>query len=251
MRTALGALSWQLLFGVAVMAAASCSRSDTPQTPVTTTSPAATSAASAPASAPHRDEALVRVIQLSPSHQPLDLFAGDLLLFDNLGYQAVTPYRALEGQRYVFMLRPTGQAKATPLSSNTEGLTNGGFYTAIAMPGDGDAVRLRVINDPLEAPAAGKARVRVVNAAIAGGEVGVQIQGSPDLLFSKVAYQDVSGYRDVAPDAHVEFVDDAGRALAPVNGRFAAGRSYTVVLAGSAQREPRLAAFAIEDKLSQ
>ena len=35
-----------------------------------------------------------------PSGSTFDLFAGDLLLFDGLGFKTVTPYRAVDGKRY-------------------------------------------------------------------------------------------------------------------------------------------------------
>ena len=54
--------------------------------------------------------------------------------------------------------------QAKPLSSNTEDLKDGDFYTAFAMPGDGRGPRLRVVSDHLDSPASGKARLRVVHA---------------------------------------------------------------------------------------
>ena len=82
-----------------------------------------------------------------------DLFAGDLLLFDGLAFKTVTPYRAVDGKRYAFALRPAGMTQAKPLSSNTEDLKDGDFYTAIAMPGDGYGPQLRVVSDHLDSPA--------------------------------------------------------------------------------------------------
>src|SRR5262245_2055983 len=109
------------LAAIATIAAA-CDRTESSNAPGTTTSPAGTSTAPAPAAARHRDEALVRVVNAAPSSTNFDLFAGDLLLFDGLAFKSVTPYRAIDGQRYAFALRPAGMTRAQPLSSNTEGL---------------------------------------------------------------------------------------------------------------------------------
>jgi hypothetical protein len=230
-----------------------CSRADTSNAPVTTTSPAGTSTAPSSASAKHRDEALVRIVNATPSATNLDLFAGDLLLFDGLSYKSVTPYRAIDGQRYAFALRPAGMPKAKPLSSNTEGLQDGDFYSAFAMPGDGHGPNLRVVNDKLAAPANGKARLRIVHAGVDAGPVRVRAGGSSDTLFDGVDYQAVTDYRDVSPiNGAVEVVGDDRSApvLVSFNTHLEAGRFYTIVIVGHKGSTPGLEAFLIEDALS-
>lgn len=229
--------------------AVGCDRTDTSNVPVTTTSPAGTSTAPSSASAKYRDEALVRVVHASPSGN-LDLFAGDLLLFDGLAFKSVTPYRAIDGQRYAFALRPAGMALAKPLSSNTEGLADGSFYTAIAMPGDGRAPQLRIVSDQLDPPASGKARLRVIHAGTDAGPVLIRPAGGHEQLFEGVDYLSVSGYRDVSPlNGAIQIVGQgpAGRVLATVNTHLEAGRFYTIVIVGAAQSAPGLEAFLIED----
>ncbi len=71
--------------------AAGCDRADTTNAAVKSTSPAGTSAAPSSESASHRDEALLRVVHAAPSGTNVDLFAGDLLLFDGLGFKADHP----------------------------------------------------------------------------------------------------------------------------------------------------------------
>jgi hypothetical protein len=234
------------------MIAAACDRTESSNAPVTTTSPAGTSTAPSSASARHRDEALVRVVNVAPSSTNFDLFAGDLLLFDGLAFKAVTPYRAVDGQRYAFALRPAGMTQAKPLSSNTEGLEDGGFYTAIAMPGDGQAPRLRVVNDRLDAPAPGKARLRIIHAGAEAGRLQVRAAGAADGLFDGVDYQSVTDYREVSPvSGAIELVgDDPSRVLVSFNTRLDAGRSYTIVIVGHGKSAPGLEAFLIEDALS-
>ena len=151
-------------FLAVALIAAACDQTETRTRSVTTSSPAGSSTVPSSAAAEQRDNALVRVLHAVPSGTRLDLFAGDLLLFDGLGFKAVTPYRAVDGKRYAFALRPAGMTQAKPLSSNTENLKDGDFYTAIAMPGDGDGPLLRIVNDHLDSPSAGKARLRIVHA---------------------------------------------------------------------------------------
>ena len=114
-------------------------------------------------------------VQAVPPASTFDLFAGDLLLFDGLAFKTVTAYRAVDGKRYAFALRPAGMTRAKPLSSNTEDLKDGDFYTAIAMPGTA-AARISAWSSTIitYAPPGGKARLRVVHAGIDAGEVDVR-----------------------------------------------------------------------------
>ena len=233
--------------------AAGCDRADTPNAAVKTTSPAGTSAAPSSESASHRDEALMRVVHAAPTATNVDLFAGDLLLFDSLAFKAVTPYRAIDGQRYAFALRPAGMARANALSSNTEDLRDGDYYTAFAMPGDGTAPNLRIVSDHLDRPASGKARLRVVHAGVDAGKVDLRAAGAAAVLFDDVEYQSVTDYRDVSPlNGAIEIVgeDKAAPRLATVNSHLEAGRFYTLVILGNARSSPALEAFLIEDALT-
>lgn len=233
--------------------AAACDRAGTTSAAVTTTSPAGTSAAPSSDSAKHRDEALMRIVHAAPSSSNVDLFAGDLLLFDGLGFKSVTPYRAVDGQRYAFALRPAGMPRANPLSSNTEDLKDGAYYTAFAMPGDDGHPNLRVVGDHLDRPASGKARLRVVHAGIGAGKIDLRAAGSTDALFDDVDYLAVSDYRDVSPiNGAIQVVgnDAAAAVLATLNTHLEAGRFYTIVIVGHARSTPSLEAFLIEDALT-
>lgn len=223
----------------AVLGAAACDRSET--------------RAAAPSSPPPRHDAFVRVVEVVPMSSSLDLFAGDLLLFDGLPYKTVTPYRALDGKRYDFALRPAGMAQAKPLSSNTEGLDEGHYYTAVALPGDGHEPHLRVVNDPLDRPSAGKARLRIIHGGVDAGAIDLRAAGTTEPFAGDIAYRSVTDYRDVAPlDGVIEVVshDRSSAPLSSFRTHIEAGRFYTIVVAGHAAGEPRLEAFLVEDKLS-
>src|SRR5688572_3330804 len=110
------ALPLRLTSGVA------CQKAETRSPAVTTSSPAGSSTAPSANAAASRDEALVRVVHAIPNAGAMDVFAGDLVVFDAVNFKSVTSYRALDGKRYSFALRPAGMTNAKPLSSNTEGL---------------------------------------------------------------------------------------------------------------------------------
>lgn len=242
------------LVTLTVAGLAACDRAETSSTsPVTTTSPAGTSTAPSAAAADRRDEALVRVVHAIPAGAPVDIYAGDLTVFDNLSYKAVTNYRALDGKRYMFALRPAGMANAKPLSSNTEGLADGEYYTVFALPGDGNAAHLRVVRDRLTPPIAGKARLRVIHGGADAGEVDIYATGASNALFDGVDFQSVTEYEDIDPiNGEIEIRAEGQTSplvKVPV-AHVEAGRFYTLVIVGRVRSTPKIEAFLIEDALN-
>ena len=61
------------------------------------------------------------------------------------------------------------------------------------------ARNLRVVNDHLDSPASGKARLRVVHAGTDAGKIDVRSGDASAALFDNLDYQSVTDYRDVAP----------------------------------------------------
>jgi hypothetical protein len=242
------------IFTLVVGAFTACDRTETSSTArVTTKSPAGESTAPSAAVADKRDEALVRVVHAIPASAPVDVYAGDLTVFDNLSYKAVTAYRALDGKRYTFAVRPAGMANAKPLSSNTEGLNDGDYYTVFALPGDGNAAHLRVVQDVMIPPPAGKARLRVIHGGADAGEIDIHATGIPTPLFDGVDFQAVTNYRDVDPvNGEIEIRAEGQEApIAKVQiAHIEAGKFYTLVIVGRVRSTPKLEAFLIEDALN-
>lgn len=235
-----------------LLGGAACERAETKSVPVTTISPAGTSIAPSATSAASRDEALVRVVHAIPNAAPMDVLAGDLVVFDAVNFKSVTTYRALDGKRYSFSLRPAGMTNAKPLSSNTEALEDGMYYSVFALPGDGRSVHLRIVSDKLDRPADGKARLRLVHGGNGVGSVDVATIGTT-ALFENVEFRAVTDYRDVTPVNGKIEVRPAGGANAVVmlpNAHLEAGRFYTMVVVGSTNGAPPLEAFIIEDTLA-
>ena len=235
---------------VAVGGASACARAETSQAAVTTTSPAGQSTAPSSATLAQRDEALVRVVHAIPAGAPIDIYAGDLAVFESLAYKAVMPYRVVEGKRYVFSARPAGMPNAKPLATNTEGLDNGDYYTVFALPGLNHGVHLRVVDDLLTTPATGRAKLRVVHGSSDAGEIDLVVPGSPTALFDGVDFQSVTGYEEIAPlDGQLEIRGEGQAAVLTTltNVHIEAGRFYTVVVVGTVRSTPKLEAFMIED----
>lgn len=233
-----------------VAAGAACDRAATSSAAVTTTSPAGQSTAPSSAALEQRAEAMVRVVHAIPAGAPIDIYAGDLAVFESLAYKTVMPYRVVDGKRYVFSARPAGMPNAKALSSNTEGLDDGEYYTVFALPGVNNGAHLRVVDDLLTAPANGRAKLRVVHGSIDAGEVDVTIPGSATALFDGVDFQSVTGYEEIEPLHGTIEIRAEGRAAALASVadlRIEAGHFYTVVIVGNVRSTPKIEAFVIED----
>ena len=220
-----------------------CERAETRTGPVTSTTPSGSSTAPSAAAASSRDEALVRVVHAVPLGSAMDLYAGDLVAFYAVGFKSVTSYRALDGKRYVFAVRPAGMTNAKPLGTNTEGLEGGRYYSVFALPGEGRNVHLRVVTDSLDRPANGKSRLRVVHGGDGFDTVDIRTSGATAVL-EGVKFQAVTDYQDVDPFNGAIEVQSGGKPVLMLpNAHLEAGRFYTMVIVG---RE----AFIIEDQLA-
>lgn len=143
---------------------------------------------------------------------------------------------------------------AQPIAENSEGLSGGNHYTVVAMPRDaaGREVTLRIVNDRLTPPSAGKAKVRVIHAAPDAGEVDVYARGRDDALFDGVNVETATTYTEVDPMTATLEVRPEGQqqaVLAVPNARFEAGKIYTIIVMGRTRGTPRLEAVTVEDQL--
>lgn len=198
-----------------------------------------------------RDNALVRVVHAIPAGTAVDVYGDDHRLFDRVAYKSVTPYREVDGQRYAIAVRAAGNATAEPLARNSEGFDDGSHYTVFAVPGDDGKAMLRVVKDDHSLPASGKARVRVVHASHDAGDIDVFVAGQNDPVIDGVNAATVSDYDEIEPVTGALEVrrDGQSRVLHTLRGvQIAAGRTYTVVVAGGLDAAPRLDAFVIEDR---
>ena len=244
------AISAALLLICGTLAVA-CERAETRNAPVTTSTPAGSSTAPSSAAASGRDEALVRVVHAIPFGSAMDLYAGDLLAFDAVGFKSVTSYRALDGKRYAFALRPAGMTNAKPLATNTEGLEDGHFYSVFALPGEGRNAMLRVVSDPMDRPAEGKARLRIVHAGDGVETIEIRSSGAIEPLIAGVKFRDVTGYQDVNAFNGALDVRSADKTVLILpTAHLEAGRFYTMVIVGNVAGSPPLEAFIIEDQLT-
>ena len=255
-----GRLALSATAAALLLFAAGCARLGSEQAgPLMTKTDAGTTTAPAPAAeAAARKNALVRFVHAVPGLASVDLFAGDGKAFDAVAYKSVTAYRELPGASGLYRLRLAGQETGEPLAEKSEGFGTGRHHTVVAFPAAGglfskaDGVELRFLADEFEPPAAGRARVRVVNVAADLGDVDVYATGRAEPLHKAAKAGAATSYVEAEPSGAGLEVRRAGENVATLAVpalKMEAGRLYTVFLVGGTKGASRLEAFVVEDRL--
>ena len=235
-----------LALGAAAFAGCgSTKESDTAAVTTTRSDSSATVSLSSDA-AKERGTSMVRFVNAVPSSGTLDVIADSITLFSAVEYGSVTAYREVRDNINAFSLRPKG--RNPQLIGNTETMRNGGRYTVVALPDREGGTTLSVMKDDL-ATDSGKARIRVVNAALGNDDVDIVMTGQKDALFDDIDYGTEAGFKDVEP-METSFAirhEESRRDIATVKRmQLKAGRAYTIVLAGSAGGALRAISFSDE-----
>ena len=229
---------------IAFLGASACNKK-TDQPTRTATSEGQTSSGAAGTTAAKQDRALVRFVNADPSHATTDLWFGDMKAFSDVAYKAVTPYTELPADRSTFKLRAVGQN--VDLSTNNEGLNKGGHYTMVAIRSKDGATILRAITDDLDSPSAGKAKVRMINAAANTGELDlVQARDRKTEVFDAVNFDNPTRFKEVDPGSlEVRRDDTKAPALRLPQVNVQPDKFYTVIVTGDQAVET----IRIEDQL--
>ena len=245
----------------ALMMCAACGGGADGGQPVTTITESGTSTAPPAKEVEERGNALVRVVHAAPGVAATDVFAQDTKLFANIAYRAVTPYHEVAGSKIPFRLRLAGQDSAQPVAEESQSLTDGAHYTLIVGPTDATAIfsqdggqnaEFRFVNDELAAPAAGKAKLRVINASPDLSAVDVYAAGRADALLKDVKSTDKTPYAEVEPLQGALEVRRAGENITTLNlpdMQIEAGKIYTVIVVGRVKGTSKLESVLIEDQI--
>ncbi len=225
-------VSKYLLTGAALALAVGCGGSKTDRPVVTTKDNGQTSASPAGTEVARHGKTLVRLVNAMPSKRAIDVSSDDRTLFTGTTYKTVTAYETVGDNLVTFRLRSAGTDSV--LTDNHETMRDGNRYTVIAYPNDKGEPRLRILRDEL-LPAAGKARIRVINAAADLGTVDIAMQGQKIPLFANVREGVEAGFVDIDPASGTLDIRSNVKTKHPIqlkDQHFEAGRTYTIVLAG-------------------
>ena len=184
----------------------------------------------------------VRLAQLSPDMAGATISISSVagpardVMLPGEPYGALSAYQRIEPGDYVVTIRGAGDA-TTPVVSSALKAEAGASYT-LASVGAADKRSLAVFHDDLTAPPAGKARVRMINAAPPSPVLDVTGPGTAPFSLGLPVNQ-VSGYRTVDAGTLALSVGPPGGVSTPLQVPVGANQVISVVLVSDG---PRIAA---------
>jgi Domain of unknown function (DUF4397) len=197
----------------------------------------------APAQAQPGD-ARVRLAHFSPDANGVDVYIDGKKRMNRVPYQAVSDYITLPSGKHTIEVRGEGQAETTPaLVSASPELAGGQSFTAAAL-GPVANIQVKVFQDDLAPPAAGKSKVRVIHAADGTPTVDIGVKDG-DVLFPAVEFGAITTYVEVAAGPYVLQVRKAGDTAVAIEKPVTVqpGGIYTIAAVGGADKPPTLRGF--------
>lgn len=145
----------------------------------------------------------VRLAHLSPDTPDVDVYlaavtGGTPQRFPGVGYGTVSTYLSVPTGTYAVSMRGAGAPATDPpvLTTNVT-VADGKAYTVAGVGKHAD-LGLKVIDDDLSLPPAGKAKVRIVQASVRAPVMTVSITGGP-VIAENIAFATTTDYLDVTP----------------------------------------------------
>jgi hypothetical protein len=227
-----------VLIASGLLLGAGCSRTDTRSA---SQGEASREAATSPKTT---GTAFVRYVSALDAHSNTDLYFGDLRLFSTTGAETLAGYKQVPAERRDFALRQAGRPDGMEIEKNSEGLGDGKHYTVVAYEDKNSKPVLRVFNDDESAPAAGKAKVRLIHAAPEVEPVSLFVAGHKDKLAGDSRFSEASTWQQVDPvtgkmDVRTGDNKSGVRTVVPLD-RIEAGKLYTFVVEGGPKSGQKL-----------
>lgn len=197
-----------------------------------------------PAAAADPEPVSFRIGHFSPGTPAMDLYLTGFdgksnLVLRTLAYGEVSQYMRLTPGVYTITLRAAGSAPDAPAALvGSADLLAGKAYTFAAF-GNPGSVEQRLLVDDLTPPPAGKARVRLIQAATDAAKVNVRVVDGP-ILISDALFAQSTGYAPVPAGAWRVQVSAAGTNIADVVRRLdlqPGTVNSLIVLRGASARE--------------
>lgn len=247
-----------LAFLAVFSSACNNSNRETSNQPVATTTNSASGANSVAPPAnevENRNNVLVRVAHLVPGAPNVDLFVDNAKMFDNMTYKRVSPYKEISEGEHKYYLRQAGQNTAQSLVEQDERTSDAGaHYTILAVPTSiVGRPALKILKDDYAAPASGKAKVRVIHAALGTGDIDIVANGVSESLFDNIGFAGDDDYEEINPLNGTLEVRLEGKNIAVAtlpNTVFEAGKLYTIFVVGQPTGAARVEAFIVTDEFT-
>ncbi len=188
-----------------------------------------------PAQAAPDENGLLRLAHLSPDTPAVDVYVDAVadpdsgITLEGVGYGTVSDYQDVPAGTYTVSMREAGAAPDTPPVLSTTVEVGGDTARTVAGVGLFADLGLEIIDDSLETPPAGQARVRLVAAASKAETLDVSVAGGTPIA-TDLAFADTSDYVDVPAGSTT--VQVAGGDGPPVDLAvdLAAGAVYSVLV---------------------
>jgi hypothetical protein len=165
--------------------------------------------------------AMVRLVHLTAGVPAVDLYVDGTRTVAAVPFKTASRYRSLPAGAHTLSIRPAGASSSSePVASVRASVKAGAPYTA-ALLGGATAARAVVAKDDFAAPPAGRAKLRIIDAAPQSPPLDVAIAGGP-VLFRDVRFGEVTPFVTIA----------AGRVSMEVR---AAGTSKVLFTQGAAR----------------
>jgi len=224
---------------------ASCGRTTTSPSE-TTTSEGQRSQAPAGTTASSQGTALVRFMNADATGKPRELLTMNGRLFGDVPYKSITPYTETPTDPTGFHLRETGGAE--DLTVDHTDLLKGRHYTLVASPRPKGKSQLLILRDDLAQLAAGKAKVRVINATTDVNNLDLYAAGTAKKIEKGVDATESTSFMDVDPGTFE--IRPARQVAAPRLSKLhiEANRFYTFVVVG---KSGDLDVVVVADKLNE
>ncbi|WP_170156160.1 DUF4397 domain-containing protein [Umezawaea tangerina] len=175
----------------------------------------------------------LRLAHLAPGTSGVDILltpkaGGTSVLTKGVDYGDLLDYRRVEAGDYTVEWRPLGaDPESKPLLSTTVHATQGRAYTVAGL-GTTDKLSLKVLDDDVTLPQAGKARLRMINAA--PGSTSADLVRDGSLLIQQAVFAEPTLYALVDPGSSSLQVTPRGASPVTLVANLEASGVYTVVV---------------------
>lgn len=246
-------LHFRLGFGAAtallLLTAGGCSTNKTGEQSAVESKGDGSGTAPSAAAAKKAEVALVRFV--NGTSETKSLAFGDAIPFTGVDGRDVSAYKELPAERHDLKLMAGDAKGAAPLATNSEGLTAGKHYTVVAYADKSGQAHLDPISDDLTPPAAGQAKVRLINLAPTAPKLDLYAGAKKDPLISGATLDSATSFKDVDP-AEAQLTVRQGmnrRNSAPLKDlKLEAGKLYTVLV--FSDKDGKLKVKSVEDQFS-